>query len=194
MAPSLLLSLEHDDALGTASVEMALGATEFRGSANDPVSMTFGGFTASMDVDDTAGSFKVSNLGFVNGPLRLIESDGSSVALGLQALGFAFEERIEQLVFNTALNLTLNATLIDQDFGNTSFGFKLAGPAGTRLDTASDSVAATTVVSGGPLQLDYTVSASGSSESGYVTWRTGSCQSSASVPEEQSVVMALFGC
>lgn len=194
MAPSLLMSLDHDDALGTASVVMELGATQYVGSAADPYSMSFGGFTSRLDMNEATGQYTVSNLGFVNGPLRLAQKDALAMNLALQAFGFAFEERTEQLVFNSALNMMLNATLSDPDLGNAALRFNITGPAGTRLNTSNTSQSAATVLNGGPLQLDYSLSSSDGSENGLVTWDANGCQANSSVPVEESAILSLAGC
>ncbi|MFK7855241.1 MAG: hypothetical protein AB8B79_14055 [Granulosicoccus sp.] len=194
MAPSLLISLDHDNDQGTASVEIELGATQFSGFAAEPFNVAFSGFTGRLDMDSNTGQFAVSRLGFVNGPLRIEEAGSFSVNLALQAFSFAFEERAEQLVFNSALNMILEANLLDSDFGNMSFSASLAGPAGTRLNAANESSSDRALVSGGPLQLDYSLSAAGSSESGFVQWNVNSCQSGSSVPTEQSLLLSVLGC
>lgn len=194
MAPSLLMSLEHDNSQGTASAEIELGATQFRGSSAEPLSVAFPGFTGRLDMDSNTGQIAVSRLGFVNGPLRIEEGGSYSVNLAFQAFSFAFEESTEQLVFNSALNMMLGADLLDSDFGNMSLSVNLSGPAGTRLNAAPESSSSATLISGGPLQLDYSLSAASGSESGFVHWNVNGCQSGFSGSSEQSLVLSALGC
>ena len=193
MAPSLLMSLIHDSAAGTASVEMALGSTQLRGPASDPASVSFAGFNARINMDDAAGLLDVRELGFVGGPLKLSSADFSA-NLTMQALSFALEKQSEELVLNSALNVLLDATASNPDFGNSSFRFSLAGPAGTRIDNSADSDSTVTVLSGGPVQLEYSIATGSGAETGFVTWGAGSCQRTSSVSQDESAIMSLVDC
>ena len=194
LAPSLLLALEHNDARGTASVEIELGAMDVRATGLDSIGLQFNGFTGRLDMDDTVGRFTVSNLGFVNGPLRLSDNDGSSLNLGLQAFAFVFEEQIEELIFNNALSMALNATLRGQDFDDLSFSLNVSAPAGTKLDASQSNQVGSTVLDGGPLQLDYSLSSPGGSENGFVSWSTTGCQSGSTGTPEQSLFLSVVDC
>lgn len=185
LSPSTVFTLAHNEENGTTSLSLGLGALEFVFNDTDDFTgavtgkinkVALGGLTGRFDVSDNGEQLDVSNFGLVNGPMNVTTGDSMDAAITIAPFGFSLSEASGNLTLNTAMNFGLSANQYDAQQGNFSFDIGVTSPARTVIDTQSESPG-NTVRAGGPLQLNYSVSAgSGSSENGYVSWLPGSCE------------------
>ncbi len=185
LAPSRIFSVSSDEAAGTASLELAMGALnmlsptddedELGNPTNTMMRLVMNGLTGRLDLSNNGGKLVVSNLGFGNGPLSLSIDANNLLELSLKPLGFTFSESDGKLVLDSELDLGLIIRMVND--GNMSANVDLKAARGTHL--APDAESNQLVSAGGPMSLTYSVSSSdGQSENGFVTWNVGNCEDS----------------
>lgn len=186
LARSNVFTMEHDQAMGTASLELGMGALEFivedmdslgNGTA-ELLTWAMGGLSGRFDLLANGERLKVSNFGLLNGPLTLALGGELDMQVSMPPLGFSLSETSGELSLDTALNVSASVVLRDPQ-GNATIDFGLEAPATTVIDTVTE-IDSQTVKTGGPLQLNYSFAGGGSSVDGYVSWLPGACQSASS--------------
>jgi len=204
LAASRLFSVSSDEAAGTASLELSMGALDLLLPPGDddafPVNsmlrVAMNGLTGRMDLSNDGGMLVVSNLGFGNGPLSLSIDANNLLELSLRPFGFSFSESDGKLVMDSELDLGLILRMVSD--GNLSMDFGLTAPQGTQL--SPDAESNQLVNAGGPMNLTYSITSSGGqSENGFVTWNVGSCedssnQSAQSETDPDNTFLSMLNC
>lgn len=196
MAPATVFAATHDEAAGTAHMELDMGALqittmepagEFSATPTE-TRISLAGLSAIVEFTDNGELVTVSQLGFPYGPLSVVMDNDFSLSLSLTPLGFSLTDSLDELALNSALNATVTASGLAADSVN--FNLSLSAPAHTKLDTETDH-ADQLVKSGGPLTLSYQAYDAAYSQSGSVILEPGSCQSSNSDGIEDQ---AIYNC
>ncbi len=205
MSPATLFTAVHDDVAGTARVELGWGAMELIMTnqldqlASSVNKLTLGGFTGIFELTGNDSLLKASNLGFTNGPMRFSSSDGDVATISLDPFGFSMNTVIGEVLLKTGLaaNISMSsaspasATAASSEY---SFDVSLTAAAGTRLDTESEQ-STNIVKAGGPLSLDYRISNTQSSESGFISLTPNHCQASSGTSNgAEEFFGAIFSC
>lgn len=108
---SELMSIQYNNAAGTASIAMDAGAFNvsfFDGRAYELVS---GGSSVHIDLENDGEQVQVSRLGFGNGPLLVSVDSIEVIRMTLDSFGFDIDSVAEQLTLTGQLNFNLMVDL-----------------------------------------------------------------------------------
>jgi len=122
IAAADLLRFEHDNALGTASLEF--DARGFLLSLADEQSLELASSGGSVKVDliNDGDQISVSQLGLGNGPLTLTIDSVEVINMTMETFGFDIDTIAEQLVLTDNMNLNLMVNFIGGLFGDSESG------------------------------------------------------------------------
>ncbi len=163
IAASQVLAMNVDAGADTGTIDINLGALNFNRALED-VTQDFdlAGFTASMDLNQQADRFVVSNFGLGRGPLVLAIDSEDVLRMTMETLGFSVTEESGSILIDGNLDISL---FMQSQFGEgdsngnfTEFTvnrlLSLQAPDGTSISSTLND--ALRVDSGGPLSYSLT--------------------------------------
>lgn len=112
VAATDLLSFEHNNALGTASVELDSRAFLLSLTDGQAFEVAASGGTVKIDLINDGEQISVSKLGLGNGPLTVTIDSVEVINMTLDTFGFDIDTLAEQLVLTQSMNLNLMVNLV----------------------------------------------------------------------------------
>lgn len=179
IAAADLLSFEHDNANGTASV--AVDARAFLLSLTDEQSfeLASGGGSVQIDLINDGDQISVSKLGLGNGPLTLTIDSVEVINMTLDTFGFDIDTMAQQLVLTDNMNLNLMVNFIDELFGDSGSGETLSLEAAVSAPQnalfSGQSNGSVRLDNAGPFSIDWFFNVSGETSGSSFVVSPGEC-------------------
>lgn len=179
LAASNLLQFEHDNALGTASIELDSNAFLYSIRDGETIEFAGSGSTVKVDLFNDGEQISVSKLGLGNGPLTVSIDSVEVVKMTLDTFGFDVDTLAQQLVLTEGLNFNLMIKLVSSLFDDSESGEDLLVEAavsapGSALFSAQPD-GSVKLDNAGPLAIDWFFSFAGVSESASFMVSPGEC-------------------
>ena len=179
LAASNLLNFEHDNASGTASVELDARAFLYSFSDGETIEFAGSGSTVKIDLINDGEQISVSKLGLGNGPLTVTIDSVEVMKMTLDTFGFDIDALAQQLILTGGLNFNLMVNLVGDMFGdaqnNETMLIEATASAPSAAQFSAQPNGSVKLENAGPLVIDWFASFGGASESASFAASPGEC-------------------
>lgn len=179
VAASNLLHFEHNNALGTASIELDAKASQLTLIDEQTIEFRSNGSSIKIDLINDGDLISVSKLGFGNGPLSVTVDSVEVINMTLDTFGFNIDTLAQQLVLTDSLNFHLMVNLfgglVGDGLGDESLFLEVSANAPTQASFTTQDNGSVRLDDAGPFITNWSASFGGEAESANFMVSPGEC-------------------